>query len=152
MNIDQNRAKVGQPIDKIWGQTRCISRGHGFEVHYLEIKANRYCSRHKHRAKWNEFYVLSGTLLVRYYDKHGTHEETRILNAGCRLDVPPGQIHRFESVSDCRCIEIYWTDPVDPSDIDRLDEGGILAGYEHCEQETKTEVEAIAGKQLCSQT
>lgn len=127
MNIDQNRAKVGQWVSKIWGQTRCLARGHGFEVHELNIRRGGYCSRHKHSAKWNQFFVLSGTLGVRYYDPTGDEDEMHNLGRDCSLLVPPGQLHRFEShLSDVHCMEIYWTDPVDPDDIQRLDEGGVF--------------------------
>lgn len=131
MNIDQNRARVGQPVDKVWGKTRCVKRGHGFEVHYLEINPDAYCSRHKHQSKWNQFTILEGKLGVRYYDDAGRESAYHSLRAGEVLLVPPGQIHRFESREHCKAIETYWTDPVDPDDIQRMDEGGVFVPDEY---------------------
>ena len=126
MNIDQNQVAVGGAIEKVWGNTRCLVRGHGFEVHYLQIKAGGYCSRHKHRSKWNQFFVISGFLRVRFFYQDGTEYHRYTLSAGGILCVPPGMLHRFEAVEPTEAIESYWTNPVDPNDIERLDEGGFV--------------------------
>jgi mannose-6-phosphate isomerase-like protein (cupin superfamily) len=126
VNIDQNQAAVGQIISKVWGNTRCLVRGHGFEVHYLNINGGGYCSRHRHRAKWNQFFVVRGLLRVRFFRADGSEGHCHTLSAGSILDVPPGTLHRFEASETSEAIETYWTDPVDPDDIDRLDEGGLI--------------------------
>jgi cupin fold WbuC family metalloprotein len=125
MNIDQNLAAVGQTVAKVWGQTRCLVRGHGFEVHYLQIKPGGYCSRHRHKAKWNQFFIISGRLRVPFFRPDGEVDHHYELSAGAILSVPPGVLHRFEAVESTEVIETYWTDPVNPNDIERLDEGGI---------------------------
>lgn len=133
MNVDQNKAEEGQPIDKVWGKTRCLVRRHDFEVHYLQIVAGGYCSRHRHNAKWNQFFVVSGKLRVRCFNPNGESDYVQTLGPGEILLVAPGRLHRFEAPEDCEAMETYWTDPVDPYDIERIDQGGITPGEElHC--------------------
>lgn len=119
------------PITKVWGLTRPISAGHGFEVHVLDIQDRTVCSCHRHATKWNLFYVISGELAVHIYDDPGAEPREMIqVAAGHTLQIPPGVWHRFEGIEYSRVIEVYWTDPVNPSDIERHDEGRKL--YADC--------------------
>lgn len=118
-------------IQKVWGQTRPISGGHGFEVHYLDILERTVCSCHRHATKWNLFYVVSGEIAVHFYDDPGTEpRETIRVEAGHTLQLSPGIWHRFEGLADSQVLEVYWTDPVNPLDIERFDEGRKL--YADC--------------------
>ena len=42
---------------KIWGQTELIHANGVLEFHRIEFKKNVACSKHKHKYKWNGFYV-----------------------------------------------------------------------------------------------
>ena len=113
--------------DKVWGKTSCVYRNPTTEFHYIIAKQGGYCSRHKHRHKWNRFLVISGKLLVHYY-KPGEDKPvfTYTLPPGSVLDVPPGIEHRFEAGENSQAIEVYWTNEIDPSDIERHDSGGVI--------------------------
>jgi tellurite resistance-related uncharacterized protein len=120
-------------ITKVWGKTRCVARGPNFEVHELHINQGGYCSRHRH-LKWNQFHVMSGTVKIQLFSKTPNgllledepSFETHLI-AGEEFQVSPQLWHRFEAVEKCHVLEVYWTDGIDPLDIERYDEGGVLA-------------------------
>ena len=126
VNIDQNKAAIGQCVKKVWGVTRCLGRGHGFEVHYLEILKGGFCSRHKHLAKWNQFFVIRGLLKVECFKPDGSDDYFYTLGPGGIFLIRPGIYHRFVAIEQTEAIEDYWTDALDQNDIARLDEGGLL--------------------------
>jgi len=114
----------GATQSKFWGQTRCLFVGHSSEVHILVAKKGGFCSRHKHENKWNRFYVVDGEMEVVIFREAG--EDVTVLTPGQFSDVPPGVDHMFRCPNeDCQCLEIYWTDGLDPGDIIRKDTGGI---------------------------
>jgi len=108
---------------KVWGVTQCIHVGPYSETHYLEINKGGFCSNHCHKYKWNRFYIINGILQVTMYKENG--EDVTVLEKGMATDVPPGIFHRFKCLEDCRCLEVYWIDDLNPFDIDRKDDGGI---------------------------
>jgi len=112
------------PKAKIWGLTQLLIQRDSFELHALKIKAGGYCSKHRHR-KWNLFYVVSGELIVKYFDDQLHINSEHRLEAGDSLRVEPGRWHRFEAIVDSEVVEAYWLDPIDPDDIERADQGGI---------------------------
>jgi len=111
-------------LSKRWGTNRCIFSDANFEVHHAQIFAGGYSSRHHHRAKVNDFYLVEGTLKVIVYDAAGNEIQTVTLNCGDRFSVHANVEHRFEAITDVELIETYWVS-LDPSDIVRADEGGI---------------------------
>jgi quercetin dioxygenase-like cupin family protein len=116
--------------EKVWGRTRCVALGPNFEVHELEIKKGGYCSRHQHR-KWNRFHVTSGSLRVELFEETeggccDAPRDDRLLSPGDQFNVAPGDWHRFVGLEDSHVLEVYWTVNIDPSDINRADQGGIL--------------------------
>ena len=50
---------------KVWGMTELICANHALEFHRIDFKKGGVCSKHKHKFKWNGFYVVSGKLLIR---------------------------------------------------------------------------------------
>jgi quercetin dioxygenase-like cupin family protein len=115
--------------NKIWGRTKAIALAKSFEVHELEVKEGGYCSRHRHR-KWNRFHVIEGEIIVEFFGHENKPwsvlQVDRILKSGDHLEVPPGQWHRFRATEDSHLLEIYWVADIDPGDIERADEGGLL--------------------------
>lgn len=109
--------------EKVWGKTKCIVLGTNFEVHELRVVKGGYCSKHRHR-KWNLFHVIAGRLRVELFN--GDETTGRILSDGDEFRVPPDVTHRFVAESDCHLLETYWTNNIDPNDIVRDDEGGVL--------------------------
>jgi quercetin dioxygenase-like cupin family protein len=110
---------------KVWGQTQSLYIDANCEFHYLSGKKGGYCSKHYHKDKWNRFFIIDGKIKVTIYNENGIQDET-ILTDGQYTDVEPGVKHRFEVLEDCRCIEIYWKNSLDPHDIVRDDTGGML--------------------------
>ena len=47
---------------KIWGVTELLVSNDSLEFHRIEFKAKAQCSKHKHKLKWNGFFVESGSL------------------------------------------------------------------------------------------
>ena len=68
---------------KVWGKTANIFSNPNFEVHRIEVNKGGYCSKHKHKYKFNAFYVESGELDIIIYknDYDLVAGNTRI--AGC---------------------------------------------------------------------
>ena len=94
---------------KIWGQTELVHKNGVLEFHRIEFKAGAKCSEHKHKFKWNGFFVESGKMLVRVWQdgiQDGLVDET-ILNAGDFTQVKPGKVHQFEGLEDGVAFELY---------------------------------------------
>ena len=54
---------------KIWGKTELIHANGVLEFHRIEFKAGYKCSEHKHKYKWNGFFVESGIMKVSVWQK-----------------------------------------------------------------------------------
>lgn len=114
---------------KNWGVKRTVFYGPDrVLVEHASPRKGGFSSRHHHEENYNEFYLLSGHMIVRIYTGRelvGPEVDTVHLKAGQRLTVPPGLWHSFECVEDCELIEVYWKPGLATADIVRADEGGI---------------------------
>ena len=54
---------------KVWGQTELVHANGVLEFHRIEYKKGGVCSKHIHEYKWNGFFVESGEMLVRVWQK-----------------------------------------------------------------------------------
>ena len=114
-------------VGKAWGTTECILSTPFVEIHKLHIEPGWRCSRHRHSAKLNAFYVLSGELFIDVQKRDYPLTDTTRLTAGMLTEVPSGEIHWFRTgAQPCECLEIYYPEPLS-SDIDRLDHGQRVA-------------------------
>ena len=125
---------------KIWGQTELIHANGVLEFHRIEFKKNVACSKHKHRFKWNGFFVESGKMIIRVWQEdQGLLDET-ILEAGDFTMVKPGKFHQFEGVEDGVAFELYWAE-FNHNDIERdsvghtVNEGTESSSYHHIRKE-----------------
>ena len=109
---------------KIWGVTSKIFAQNNVEVHRIATKAGGMSSMHTHKHKVSMFFVESGTIRVVVEKKDYDLVDVTELTAGQSTIVKPGEYHRFESVTDAICYEIYWV-TLDPDDINRRDVGSI---------------------------
>lgn len=107
---------------KVWGTTELVHSNGVLEFHRIEFKANAECSKHKHKFKWNGFFVESGKLLVRAWNE-GLVDET-VLEAGDFTRIKPGVYHQFEGIEDGVAFELYWAE-FDHNDIERETVGRI---------------------------
>jgi len=103
---------------KVWGQTELIEANSSLEFHRIEIKQGGCCSKHKHKFKFNGFYVVSGKLLVRIWKNNYDLVDETTLSAGQYTVVSPGEYHQFEALEDTVAFELYWAN-FDHDDIER---------------------------------
>ena len=60
---------MGNKAGKIWGQTELILANSSCEFHRIDFVKGGVCSKHKHEWKWNGFYVVSGEMKIRVWQK-----------------------------------------------------------------------------------
>ena len=103
---------------KIWGKTELIHANGVLEFHRIEFKAGYKCSEHKHKYKWNGFFVESGKLLIRAWKNDYDLTDETILGPGDFTQIKPGELHQFEALEDSVAFELYWAE-FDHNDIER---------------------------------
>jgi len=96
---------------KVWGQTELIHANSVLEFHRIDFRTGGVCSKHKHQFKWNGFYVISGRMKVKVWqkDQQDLVDET-ILGPGDFTRVKPGYMHQFEGIEDGVAFELYWAE------------------------------------------
>lgn len=109
---------------KVWGVTELLESNPSLEFHRIEVKKGGKCSKHKHRNKWNGFFVESGKLTVRVWKNDYDLIDEITLQAGQYTKVAPGEFHQFEAEEFTVAFEIYWTQ-FDPNDIVRETVGSL---------------------------
>lgn len=110
---------------KVWGSTELLEANGVLEFHRIEIKAGGVCSKHKHKTKWNGFYVEKGSLLVRVWKNDYDLVDETTLFEGAYTKVAPGEYHQFEALEDCVAFELYWAQ-FDHDDIERETVGRLV--------------------------
>ncbi len=114
-------------VYKVWGERRRILLTEQAEIDLLYLKANTFCSTHKHTYKSNLFYVIKGEVRIE------TEFGNKVLKANESWTVNPTLIHRFCPVTDAVMVEIAFVNKgeISPGDIDRISQGGrIVDGKE----------------------
>lgn len=111
-------------IHKIWGNRKRILINDLVEIDHLEIKKNYCCSVHRHRAKVNRFYMISGKVKIK------TEYGETILKAGESMDVFPPLKHQFIALEDSVMIECAYI-KIDENDIQREKQGGKIVNGQH---------------------
>ena len=87
LNILYNREQEGTKFmtikaGKIWGETELILANNSLEFHRIDYKKGGVCSKHLHEWKWNGFYVMSGRMKIRVWQKDYDLVDETILNPG----------------------------------------------------------------------
>jgi hypothetical protein len=67
---------------KVWGNTELVEANGALEFHRIEMNQGGTCSKHLHEFKWNGFYVESGRMLIRVWQKDYDLVDETILEAG----------------------------------------------------------------------
>jgi quercetin dioxygenase-like cupin family protein len=101
---------MGGIAGKIWGQTELVEANGALEFHRIDMNKGGVCSKHKHEFKWNGFYVESGTMLIRIWQKDYDLVDETILAAGDYCKVKPGLFHQFECLESGVAFELYWAE------------------------------------------
>jgi mannose-6-phosphate isomerase-like protein (cupin superfamily) len=112
---------------KIWGQTELIHANGVLEFHKIDYKAGGVCSKHKHQFKWNGFYVVSGKMKIRVWQKDYDLVDETVLGPGDFTRVKPGLMHSFEGIEDGVAFELYWAE-FNHDDIQRESVGHFKSG------------------------
>ena len=103
---------------KVWGTTQLIEANGALEFHRIEMEEGGVCSKHLHRYKWNGFYVESGRMLIRTWQRDYDLCDVTILNEGDYHKVKPGLYHQFECLEEGVAYELYWAE-FNHNDIER---------------------------------
>ena len=95
---------------KVWGTTELIEANGALEFHRIEMNQGGVCSKHMHEFKWNGFFVESGSLLIRVWQKDYDLVDETIITAGQYTKVKPGLYHQFECIESGVAYELYWAE------------------------------------------
>ena len=107
---------------KVWGNTELVEANGALEFHRIEMNKGGVCSKHLHEFKWNGFYVESGRMLIRVWQKDYDLVDETILEPGMYTKVKPGVYHQFECLEDGVAFELYWAE-FNHNDIERENVG-----------------------------
>lgn len=107
---------------KVWGTTELVEANGALEFHRIEMKKGGVCSKHLHRYKWNGFYVESGIMLIRTWQRDYDLVDETIVEAGEYHKVKPGLYHQFECIESGVAFELYWAE-FNHNDIERENVG-----------------------------
>jgi mannose-6-phosphate isomerase-like protein (cupin superfamily) len=95
---------------KVWGTTELIEANGALEFHRIEMEAGGVCSKHLHRYKWNGFYVESGKMLVRVWQRDYDLVDETVVGPNQYTKVKPGLYHQFECLESGVAYELYWAE------------------------------------------
>ena len=109
---------------KVWGTTELIEANGALEFHRIEMNKGGTCSKHLHRYKWNGFYVESGRLLIKVWQRDYELVDETILERGMYTKVKPGLYHQFVCLEGGVAYELYWAE-FNHNDIERESVGFV---------------------------
>lgn len=107
---------------KSWGEKWNLFQNDLCEASILYLKPNQRCSWHRHAAKFNQFFVIEGTLFIKTESGLSTIYEHEIFTTR------PGEMHEFQTGSDPAVIQEIMYVQYDPEDIQRETIGGPIDG------------------------
>jgi mannose-6-phosphate isomerase len=101
-----NHLQPGRPrIDeKPWGREIVFAANHRFAGKILEVNGGQRMSLHYHQTKHEIFFVQTGRLIL-WSGPDRDHMERLPLAAGATIDLPPGTLHRIETLEDSVLLE-----------------------------------------------
>ena len=109
---------------KVWGTTEQVEANGALEFHRIEMNAGGVCSKHMHEFKWNGFFVESGKLKIKVWQKDYDLVDETIIGPGEYTKVKPGLYHQFECLESGVAFELYWAE-LSHNDIKRESVGYI---------------------------
>lgn len=105
---------------KSWGVKTTLFRNDLCEVSLLDLNGGQRCSWHRHQAKWNQFYVVSGSLQI------VTEEGTATVATGQIFTTNPTQWHEFRTPDGPALVQEIMYVRYDSEDIERKTKGGSI--------------------------
>lgn len=122
-----------EPAIKAWGRSYPLFLAHDLELVKIEVEYGGFSSIHCHFHKSNMFIVTSGVLQVCTYKTPVEHDYEKIKFLHCYDDaflILPEIYHSFRALEYTEAYEIYRPYRegviVDPNDIKRVTQGGLL--------------------------
>jgi len=109
---------------KVWGETELILQTPFIEFHRIWVHSGGYCSTHKHKYKWNLFYVISGELEIQIHKRDYPLIDKTTLGPREWTTVKPGEFHSFRAKKYTLAFELYYPQPLS-EDIIRKTVGGM---------------------------
>lgn len=107
---------------KSWGEKWNVFLNDTCEVSILYLNPNQRCSFHKHQSKFNQFFVIEGTLFIQ------TKEGLAEVKTNQVFTTRPGEMHEFQTHTEKAVIQEIMYVKYEPEDIQRETIGGPLNG------------------------
>lgn len=118
-------------LHKSWGVKTELFKNDLCEVSILQLEAGQRCSWHRHRSKWNQFYVISGELVVK------TEDGTTRIGTGKVFTTNPMQWHEFQTPGGPAVVQEVMYVRYEAEDIERTVKGGKLECQHDWEDQTQ---------------
>jgi mannose-6-phosphate isomerase-like protein (cupin superfamily) len=110
---------------KTWGEKWNVFINDTCEISILYLNPNRRCSWHTHRTKYNQFFVIEGTLFIKTADGVAEVKKNQVFTTR------PGEPHEFQTRDESATVQEIMYVQYEPEDIQRETIGGPLnAGNE----------------------
>jgi quercetin dioxygenase-like cupin family protein len=118
-----HRLKIGkaQRHPKGWGEEIWLVNNDKYCGKLLTFKPGASFSDHYHIRKEETWYVLEGTLELRYYDLSNADRVVKKLKAGHVVHIPPSTPHQLVALEASTVIEV--STPHDEADSYRIGKG-----------------------------
>lgn len=122
-------------MDRPWGRWTRLYMDEQVELRLLEVEPGGYCTLHRHKYLANQFYVVSGRLIVSIFSDAASEDGAHIAGVATRttlgadgsLVVTPGIVHQFHADTRVVAYELNIAtgpNPLDPSDSEQLGPAG----------------------------
>lgn len=105
---------------KSWGEKITVFKNDLCEVSILHLNGGQRCSWHRHRAKWNQFYVISGTIDIK------TEIGYARVDTGQVFTTNPLQWHEFRTPYGNAIVQEIMYVFYESEDIEREEVGGSI--------------------------
>jgi mannose-6-phosphate isomerase-like protein (cupin superfamily) len=105
---------------KTWGEKWLIFKNDLCEVSVLYLKPQQRCSWHRHKSKFNLFFVIEGMIVIK------TEWGLANVDPGQIFTTSPGEWHEFQTRDCCATVIEVMFVQYDSEDIERKEIGGPL--------------------------
>lgn len=114
---------------KCWGSVAHVFHSLEAATSFLNVDAGWQCSRHYHKHRANQFFVISGRIIVEEWaETLPGKRHVMVLGPGMSCVVQNMNWHRFKVLDSGSMVEVYWSDRIEfivrLDDIVRYDVGG----------------------------
>ena len=110
---------------KVWGKRTILWKDNYCTVNVLDVVNGYRCSWHRHKQKYNLFYVITGELEI-VTEEIDKSKKAIVLHPGESIQIKPGIWHEFRALMDTKVIEIMFVRYCE-GDIERAILGGKIS-------------------------